>query len=322
MDKVTQDRFKEVDRDVERVADDIKETNRLLHALDIRLAMIEGAINKPLPLWIKVVAGIVSPLVAATIIGGVVGYISLSSRLSHLESGSGSVLGLLLQQTGRNPQDVAATKQAQEIVAAAQHQNIQIPSDTVKEVGKKFLDASNKNPDAWSAALSLIDYQSYLNEQSAPTPPKLEPKRVWFSKFHWHSDISKQDAVGEVLYSVVWVQAPEAAQAELQTEPLNRTSERGPGTIVVKGGGVVLDGSLLKQVTFEGTKIYYAGGPLKMHSVTFLGCQFFLEPNQPNVGLFSAQLLQSPSVNFTAVAETASTRYLPSVDSRTIRRAF
>jgi hypothetical protein len=154
----------------------------------------------------------------------------------------------------------------------------------------------------------ILDYRSLLNERPVSFPAQLERYKPggpskWVSIFRWHGEgiNVQQKAEGDVFYSIHWVPASNAARLEtMEAADINETYPRGPDTILIKGGGVRLDGLRVKNVVFENVDIYYRGGPLMIEKATFVSCRFFLSVPQPNVELFGAELLQSSPVTFTA----------------------
>jgi hypothetical protein len=51
--------------------------------------------------------------------------------------------------------------------------------------------------------------------------------------------------------------------------------------VVLKGGGILLDGYHIKNAVLIGVHVTYNGGPVRMENVTFINCQFSIRRTKP-----------------------------------------
>jgi hypothetical protein len=80
---------------------------------------------------------------------------------------------------------------------------------------------------------------------------------------------------------------------------MNKSLSTGDQYVIVSEGEPIIDGLDMKNVIFQGVKIIYHGGPLRMNNVFFVNCTFELPQDQRGQNLAFA-LLQSPTTTFSA----------------------
>lgn len=178
MDKPTQDRFNRVDQDIRDVNESLKETNRQLYQMGQALGEIKGSL-KPRGDVHWVIRFVVAPLLVLLVSGcAVFVYRSLDRRLTAIESfvagNGGFVAGLRLQQNASNPSNPQSIAEVKQVLTTAKSAKIKIPQDIVDELGKRYVEATDKSPQAWDAALEFMGYKSFLNVDHAPP---LKPSR-------------------------------------------------------------------------------------------------------------------------------------------------
>src|SRR6266404_6353639 len=68
-----------------------------------------------------------------------------------------------IKRASLRPGDPQSAEQVKQIVQKAVKQGERIDSTVVSEAGAKFVDASKNAPEAWDAAIALINYKSFLD---------------------------------------------------------------------------------------------------------------------------------------------------------------
>ena len=111
------------------------------------------------------------------------------ARLNNVESSlktlSTAVQEIRLKQVSGNPTDPQSIKEVQSLLRAAKSNNLKLSEDVLVEAGNNFVEATNKTPAAWSAALAFLEYRSFLNADLAPKAADFTPMR-----FNWQIDLS------------------------------------------------------------------------------------------------------------------------------------
>lgn len=89
---------------------------------------------------------------------------------STLQDLKAVVASIHLAQVSSTPTNPQSSKEAQTLLDAAKAKNIRLSNDAIVEAGKRFVEASTTNADAWNAVLKLLDYKSLNNGFSSLLP--------------------------------------------------------------------------------------------------------------------------------------------------------
>jgi hypothetical protein len=186
-----------------------------------------------------------------------------------------------------------------DLVAVAKNQNVAIDPNIVTEVGKKLVDASSDNAEAWGAVLRWVDYKSFNNSFSASLPDTTS-----VAEFRDEYVINIPTGADHPTFSLKGlVPADSAAQTGYIGEDRNAGLTSGPEWIVIEGGAVGLDGISLRNVIFRNVYIQYFGAPLIMKNVYFIGCTFDMKVDPETRHLAIALLAPAPSTTFQSMAK-------------------
>ena len=261
-----------------------------------RLSKIEG--RTEVLMWI---VGIALSVYMALFIGGGVQVYLLNGRVSGIESDvrhiGGTVDAIRLKQISTAPMAQGIAAEAKNILSAARAKKIPIDKDVIIDTGKTFVSASRDNPEAWDAAISFVDYRSFLNIDAEPRLPSLGKDPPWYEV-----DILtvNHHATKPIVKGYGVVPAEQGAILARIGQNLYEGQRFGAAFLVLTGDDVILDGMAMKNVIYRGVHIEYHGGPLVMENVYFINCTFTLEPKPtPNSQLLAGKILDSPSLSFT-----------------------
>lgn len=212
----------------------------------------------------------------------------------ELESLRSNLDTVSLRQLSANPTDPDSAKSAERILMKAKASGTNLPSETISSVAKKFIAASQKSPDAWSAALAFFRYRSFLNASGASPLSNLTP----YQHTHYNYFI---EPVGPPPALSHWGSVPIARAARLNKigTNLNANLPQGDEFLLLDGGTVVVDNMDIKNVVFRNATIVYNGNPLIMESVYFIDCTFLIKRSARSYAL-SAHLIEPPPINYSA----------------------
>lgn len=229
------------------------------------------------------------------ILASVIQLYSLNGRLSGVESDvknmSGTLGGLKLKQIGDNPTDPKNIVEAKQILTQAKGAKVKLPADVVKSEGAKFIDAAQRNPDAWSAVIEFVNYNSFLNFDPASISGARVSLANKFTAYQPPSSAGPVWALGDS-------KPPEVPQLRpLDQRDLNDGKTYGPKFLKIVGGEVLLDGYYIKNVILENVHVSYRGGAMRLENVYFVNCTFDIPQQQNGERLAMALLEPSSATN-------------------------
>jgi hypothetical protein len=228
--------------------------------------------------------------------------------------------------------DQKTIQQAQQIIKTAKADGRPISPQIIAEMGKKFISASGKNPDAWNVALDLADYRSSLNENPTSEPARAlqvnhpdqikwtgttSPDRyllmlraqfagIYFLPYVVHAEqMPNPLASAPKLFLFGEASETQAAAIGSETDVISNgdTLEKREifsqyiGVQTAPGTTIFLDGLRLKNVIFVNSQIGYDGDkPLMLENVYFVNCTFTGKQNPQGERFLDAALSPSPSV--------------------------
>jgi hypothetical protein len=185
-------------------------------------------------------------------------------------------------------------KQAIEVVATAQQAGEKLDTRLISSAGQKFVEASEREPEAWKAALVFANYKSFAN----PTPAFIPPAGgTLYARYR----VAAVPGQAPPTLRVVGQVAKESA-AEFAPIGVDRNAQLAEGNqyIFAEGGSVVLDNMQLRNVVLKNVRITYGGGPLRLTDVYFINCTFEMEQDRNTQGFAIAALAPDPATSFSA----------------------
>lgn len=227
---------------------------------------------------------------------------ALGERVAKLE---GKLDGLRIQKLAMEPKKAVNAKRVTEILDAAKKSGTRLDSELITDAGKQFVSAggSTNSPDVWNAALTFLNYRSFLNDALAPATDRFtsvgKTPLPWKFKFNdrAHSrDYEYHIRTGEE------VPSERAAVLEPIGEPLNISEEIGFAFLLIADHpmGFILDGSRLRNIIFKNSKIVYDGGPVEMENVYFVNCTFEVSRRPSGKTFAETVLAAEPATTFHA----------------------
>jgi hypothetical protein len=244
------------------------------------------------PGWIKHVVYPLCVLVAASMVGTL---ITLLVKVNGLETfvhdNGGFIAGLRLQQNATDPGSPQRIADVRHILGTAKQRNIRIPADLVESAGRKFVQVSQTTPDAWTAVLDFLNYQSFLNLSSVPMGQLRTPEKSG------HTQYSAKNVLNfprETVYWMGYSEFPEVAQFREIGAPDLNAGKPGPAFLLFDGADVLLDNMHIKRVIFRNSHIIYKGGPVDLETVYFVNCTFEIV-REPNGLRLAEEVLSSPA---------------------------
>lgn len=239
-------------------------------------------------------------IMAAAIVGSWSQLILMNGRLGGIERDVSRLLSsvgeLELKKASENPSDPQNIQQVKQILADAKTSKITITPKTVVSEGKKFIDAAQAHPDAWSAALAFLDYKSFLNGASLDDPKIKNAlvEKVSTTKYYRWTPANERLPGGKV---AIFGTAPRDQAAIMAPVGASQeTSEYGDQFVVVTGGNIFLDNTNFRHVIIANAHVIWRGGPVIMQDVHFIDCIFDL-PQRNGQNLATA-ILDSNAVKF------------------------
>lgn len=225
------------------------------------------------------------------------------SKLEKLNTDMVSLRALIASSQPLKSQNQKAAK---ELLAQARQKLVPpIPKSVVEQAGINFIEAASKEPTAWNAALAFLEYRSFLNASETPniTDPLIYKAQ---GRIHGDWDLNINGSGGDEFLSITnkFVLARDAARYEKIDEELNQGKQLGPlrigfGGINGNREEVYIDGFRLKNVTLQGVRVVYKGGPVILESVYFVDCTFDFQKS-PNRTELAKQILSGSAISYTA----------------------
>lgn len=166
------------------------------------------------------------------------------------------------------------------------------------DAGVKFARASKEDPSAWSVAIDLIDYRSYLNTFSTVLPPTVPVDRLTTIYHLAESPPPGRNSPQFTIPSAAVHKDAAAICEPLGLPPADADNPLGNPFIIGTGGYLDLDGMHLRHVFLNGVEIHYSGKPLMMEDVVFLNCTFIMENIGPTRQLAQA-IAADTNIKFT-----------------------
>jgi hypothetical protein len=185
-------------------------------------------------------------------------------------------------------------------VIAATKENVTVPIEDIKAIGKNAIEASSGNSKqaslAWQIVLNLVSYHSSFNSMYKPTAP-LIPLRNGVAFKYYYLSAKKNDFPKAEITREAGVPSKQAARYDFIGVDQNLDKPLGPAFLILTGGSVILDGFHIRNAIFEGVEIHYVGGPVILENVIFINCTFVIDNNDPGRRL-GENMLASSFVNF------------------------
>jgi hypothetical protein len=219
----------------------------------------------------------------------------LTEIADHLKKIDNTLSSIQLASAAGDPVNPKNALEAKRLVTAAHQNAIQLPPAVVQENGLRFVEVSERSPEAWATVLAFLSYKSFVNTlainipdykvDNAETniiigaPPGQQPPKFFFA------GIAPKDS---------------AAQAMMIGKDKDAGESFGVAYLLANGGTALLDGMQFRNVIFRDVRIMYSGGPLKMTNVFFLNCTFEMKPETNTLKLASAALEPGAATSFSA----------------------
>jgi hypothetical protein len=207
-----------------------------------------------------------------------------------------------LQRLAAGPHTRQNLNQIDIILENSKRSGTRIDKTTISNAGAKLITASKSEPQAWNAALSFLNYQSYLNKSGTTRPSDLVPYVSGLRKGEMTSNVYSDNPPAHVaiFISRTIVPAEQMARAEVLFKNPSREQTEGPDHVVIQlqqGDRTILDGFHYKNVIFENAHIIYNGGPVILENVGFVNCTFSIKIT-PNTLNLADKILSDPSTTF------------------------
>jgi hypothetical protein len=205
-----------------------------------------------------------------------------------------------ISRAADTPTSPSSQAEAKAVIAQARkNPSRPLPIPIIEHAGTQFVNAAPSDPNAWNVALDFAAYRTSENRERSlgdyyPFDSKNNP-RLAISRFAIHYPLDK----GPPAFTTSKARVPVSQSARLEPigEPTKQDGPDGPFSILGVGGAIELDGVNARHVVFQGTEIYYNGGPLNLYEVAFVNCLFHLE-NNPSTRAFAQVVLTAPTINF------------------------
>jgi hypothetical protein len=175
----------------------------------------------------------------------------------------------------------------------ATNKKISLKPQTLQTVGEYFVKASEVDPAAWSAALTIAAYKSQ-NISLPPAGPVMSRRQMPASHIYYvepwlmlppaNFNEFPADRGIPVTYELLGPEVPaeSGAIAQLISAPgLGLLKDgRGPQYVYIETSAhMVLDEWDLKNIIFVGAHIVYRGGPSILENISYINCDFDIVPN-------------------------------------------
>jgi hypothetical protein len=205
-----------------------------------------------------------------------------------------------LTEAAGDPTNPTNRAEAQKIIAAARRESIPLPQIVVQRSGKRFVDASGGDAQAWPIAIELASYRTELNSDLLQIGTADQIARTPVDKtFFTHYSFRKINGLDPPTFSVGGtVPADRAAMMyDLSNGPQDLGQPQGKEVILGEGGVLQLDGEAMRHVVLRNTQVVYDGGATELSDVIFVNCTFLLK-NTPTARLFALAVLSESIVTF------------------------
>jgi hypothetical protein len=245
------------------------------------------------PAWIRFVVYPLCVLAASGMVAAVITLLVQVRGINTFLHDNGSfIAGLRLQQNATEPGSPQHIADVRHVLDTAKRGNIRIPADVVKTAGTKFVQVSQTTPDAWTAVLDFLNYQSFLNLSSVPTGQLRAPEKSGNTQY------SAKNVLNFPKMIVHWMgysDFPDVAQFRPIGDPDLNGGKPGPAFLLFDGAEVLVDGMHIKRVIFRNSHIIYRGGPINLDTVYFVNCTFEIV-RETNGMRLAEEVLSSPSI--------------------------
>jgi hypothetical protein len=204
-----------------------------------------------------------------------------------------------LTESSTDPANPQSVKEVKQVLDRAQTAGIKIPADVLQIAGTKFLQASERNPEAWDAIAALLGYRTFLNVNLSPAAHETFG-RADSNSWQITAIIELQGKGPGTLtatYPNRLVPASQAFVFQRRGEERRLTNQGHPYVRITGTGEAILDDIELRNVIFDGVKIGYDGGPISMENVYFVNCKFELKQTIPT-RLFAQNVLEHVPTTF------------------------
>ena len=121
------------------------------------------------------------------------------------------------------------------LLTAAKEQHVQVNPKIITKAGQEFVEASNRNQEAWDIALGFLNYKS-ANSSGPSYPPTVQENLT--THYDWR--FARPDFPNFAYYG--WVPIDSAAQFDFIGRDENKSMSLAMVVFIVAGGGLVLDG--------------------------------------------------------------------------------
>lgn len=204
-----------------------------------------------------------------------------------------------LRQLSTNPTNPHDAKAAKDLLTHAKANGTSIPLETISDTAKKFIEVSQKSPDAWSAALASLDYRSFLNAGSVSPVAGLNAHPSRGTVYDVWTAVKNQSGMLAFHYGSV----PISQAARFNRIGTNRNANLPTGDAFLEvdnATGILLDGMEIRNVIVRNSTVTYNGGPVILQNVYFINCTFQIVRNQKGQAI-SANLLESSPVTYSTM---------------------
>lgn len=193
------------------------------------------------------------------------------------------------------------------ILEGARDHEVIISPSVLQRTGRRFIQASDKHPNAWSATKATLDYSSFLNERLGQAPTVANAKDVGPDSLPYSFELHTKPNSGSseqspVLVAKIKVEGGASPENSARLERLSSPQPPASGAKLIEIEGktdtIVLDDEYWKNVVIKDAKVEYDGGPIKLESVYFVNCEFIV-PQTPGGRAFAAAILKGGATNFT-----------------------
>jgi len=213
------------------------------------------------------------------------------------------VVGARALISASQPQKKQNQDAAKELLAQSTQKLIpSIPESAVRQAGESFIGASLNDPGAWDVSVKFANYRTTINEAATRD---FRPSNITVSRTFKFCFTAPGGGIPDPTVEVSRVRVLQRSAAVLEplSGPCLPPSDMGPDFIALRGGGVILDGSRMRNIVFFGDTVYYNGGPVDLNSVVFSNSQFILANNE-NARAFAERVLSMDKVSFVATSST------------------
>ncbi len=201
-----------------------------------------------------------------------------------------------IKRASLRPGDPQSAEQVKQIVQKAVKQGERIDSTVVSEAGAKFVDASKNAPEAWDAAIALINYKSFLDASLPGVPVTRETQ--WVPPTTYNIAVPYKGAARTEIAVMEAATGDQAARLDYIGVDQNAGKPIGNQYIVAEGGNALIDNVHMRNVIWVNVHIYYRGGPVIMENVYFLNCTFTVDLAPRGQEFAKAFLATSPAMSF------------------------